>query len=308
MEILSDKLPSQFTIQGNLKSKCLKQFSNFLLHLPSSSYSYLSGPTANPFNDHRPPITRLPSTPNQGYPTLAPYQNDRPFGLYKPQGFEISGPPARHRPNSVGGFEPSLGGYGEPFNNGNQGSFAGGERPLRNPPPGTFRLNFGPKRPQGGPSFGGPSQGRPESFNGPNFDGPPSRPSPNFGGPPPGLGPNFNGPNFNEPPQNGPGPGFNGPNFDGPPPEEPGPTFDESPLRGQGSGPNFDDFGGPPPRNHGPGPNFDGPPDGPQSFGGLDGPGSLQPPDNGLDSFKDLTAYVPGPDYEEFKQSLGPQG
>ena len=259
----------------------------------------MSGPTANPFNDHRPPITRIPSAPNQGYPTLAPYQNDRPFGLYKPQGFEISGPPARHRPNSVGGFEPSFGGYGESVNNGNGGS----ERPLRDPP-GTFRLNFGPKRPQGGPPFGGLSQGRPDSFNnGPNFDGPPSRPGPNFAGPPQGLGPNFN-----EPSLNGPGPSFSGPNFDGPPPGEPGPSFEDSPLRGQGSGPDFNNFGGPPPRNHGPGPNFDGPPDGPQSFGGLDGPKNFEPPNNGLDSFQDFSAYVPGPDYEEFKQAQGPQG
>ena len=180
MEILSDRLPSQFTTQGSLKSKCITLNAILYYIITFSSYSYLRGPTANPFNDHRPPITRIPSTPNQGYPTMAPYQNDRPFGLYKPQGFEISGPPARHRPNSVGGFEPSFGGYGESFNNGNQGSFGGDERPLRSPP-GTFRLDFGIKRPQGVPSFGGPSQGGPEVINGPNFGGPipslePSRP------------------------------------------------------------------------------------------------------------------------------------
>ena len=264
----------------------------------------MSGPTANPFNDHRPPITRIPSSPNQGYPTLAPYQNNRPFGLYKPQGFEISGPPVRHHPNSVGGFKPSFADYGESFENGNQ--FGGGERPLRDPP-GTFRLNFGPPKPQGGPSFGGPSQGRPHSYNGPNFDGQNSRPGPNFGGPPSGLGPKFSGP-LNGPSPNGPGPSLNGPNFEGPPLGEPGTTFDESPLRGEGSDPDFNDFGGQPPRTHGPGPNFYGPPDGPHSFGDLDGPKPLEPPDNGLDSFKDFSAYVPGPDYEQFKQAQGPQG
>ena len=43
----------------------------------------------------------LPENPNLGH-----QNNNKPFGLYKPPGFEVSGPPSRHKPSQINSGPP----------------------------------------------------------------------------------------------------------------------------------------------------------------------------------------------------------